>query len=165
MLPHITGSHFSSLSDVITLMAMHSNPSWYENITCFTQCWDRNWRGFFIICILSQGLSWSNVCNKVYLHFCLTILNSSMHLYLSANHLCVLLKSWSPLNFKLSKLPKLKTGLNEIPGSKYLMRLGKGWTAKDRMGWKWVWVTKLKYSWHICELFSLWPSEHHRPSS
>lgn len=62
-----------------------------------------------------------------------------MYLYLSANHLCGLLKSWSPLSFKLpkvNKLPKLEAGLNEIPGSKYLMRVGEGacWAAQDRMG-------------------------------
>lgn len=54
-------------------------------------------------------------------------------------YLCVLLKSGSCLNFKLSKvnkLPKLEAGLDEIPGSEYLMRLGEGvcWAAQDRMG-------------------------------
>lgn len=42
-----------------------------------------------------------------------------------------------------NRVPNLEAGLNQIPGSKYLMNLGKGvcWAAQhghDRMAVKWV---------------------------
>lgn len=87
------------------------------------------------MCILSKGLSWSNICNKTYLNFCLIVLNTSMFLYLSTSHFLIPMKSRSPLNSKMSKvnkLPKLEAGLNEIPGATANETLR--WPAQDKMG-------------------------------
>lgn len=91
-------------------MAIHSNPPWQIHLDIRTSLSSlRDWMETegFLVHLLSQGLSWSNTHDKARLNFSLAILNTSLFLYLPANHFLVPPKSWSPLNSKLSEVNKL----------------------------------------------------------